>query len=396
MMPAIVDRVHIHRLHIPLRRRVSHAATSRDTSEPIIVSVELRNGTVGYGETLPRKYVTGEDTETAVATIGRVFVPVLAEFHADRFPDALAAIEALPWTDEHGVPVPAARAAVEMALLDATLRCFDRQMDDVVAWMGLPGFGSPGALSSIRFSGVLAGNDTARTLKRLRWMYWYGLRHFKLKVGTTGDRERLVGVARYLDRAIRRGKASLRVDANGAWSKDEAIEWLGDSADLAIACVEQPLAKGSEADLPILHDLFSFRLMHDESLVTMNDAERLIALGVAGGFNIRLSKCGGMLPSLRIAARARRSEIPIMMGCMVGETSILSSAGLHFLQVCPGVDWAEGCFGSLLLTADVTRRGLRFGIGGRPPRIPKGGISGDVDEARLARLGDTDPVVVKL
>ena len=91
------------------------------------------------------------------------------------------------------------------------------------------------------------------------------------------------------------------------------------------------------------------------------------------------------------------TEVILQLGGSPGlRIADMTSAGLHFLQVCPGVDWAEGCFGSLLLTADVTRRGLRFGIGGRPPRIPKGGISGDVDEARLARLGDTDPVVVKL
>ena len=60
LSPAPVKRITIHTLAIPLRSTVSHAAAIRRIADPVVVAVELRSGVVGYGETLPRSYVTGE------------------------------------------------------------------------------------------------------------------------------------------------------------------------------------------------------------------------------------------------------------------------------------------------------------------------------------------------
>jgi len=238
-------------------------------------------------------------------------------------------------------------------------------------------------------------------------MYWYGLRHFKLKVGTPGDRERLERTCRYLRRPLAKGRATLRIDANGAWSKESAIEWLSATAHLPISAVEQPLPRGNEDELPELAacvaggrargmNAAARVFVHDESLVTLDDAQRLIELGVADAFNIRISKCGGLIPSLRMAALARRHNVGIQLGCMVGETSILSAAGLRFLEVCPGVTWAEGCFGSFLLSADVPAKAIRFGYAGRPPKLKEPGLGVAVDPIRLKRLCTVEPFVVNL
>ena len=399
-----------------MRRKVSHAAAERTTADPIVVAVELTNGTIGYGETLARDYVTGETRASVVVAIERVIAPAIVRFHARSLPDALEALESLPWHDRHGRPIPAARAAVELALLDAVLRTYGRGMDDVVAWMGLPGFGEPGSLTRIRYSGVLAASKPESVLRQLRAMYWGGLRHFKLKVGTPNDRASLERVTRYLRRPIARGRVTLRVDANGSWSLGEADEWLRETSFVPIAGVEQPLPRHSEGDLaelirrkrvtvgepasPVGSRSGSRRLdrllIHDESLLVIDDAHRLIRSGVAGGFNIRISKCGGLIPSLRIAALALRSGVAIQLGCMVGETSILSAAGLRFLSVCPSVLWAEGCFGSFLISGDVVARPLRFGYGGRPPRIDSRGLGVEVDPQRLAALADSSPIVMNL
>jgi L-alanine-DL-glutamate epimerase-like enolase superfamily enzyme len=267
------------------------------------------------------------------------------------------------------------------------LGSYGRNMDAVVQWMGLPGFGSPGSLRTIRYSGVLAAGTLKKTMRQLRLMYWGGLRSFKLKVGFKGDLNRLMRVAEYLHRGIDAGRVTLRVDANGAWSFDEAKEWLTGASRLPLSAVEQPLAKGQDALLGDLKKATRHALMYDESLATMADAERLVALGVADAFNIRISKCGGLMASLRLAAYARRHNVRIQLGSMVGETSVLSAGGLRFLEVCPRVEWVEGCFGSFLLKGDVTRRSLRFGFGGRPPRLEREGLGVDVDDNLIARYG---------
>lgn len=381
---------------IPFRVGVQHAASDRTVADPIIVEVELTDGTCGFGETLARPHITGETAESVIEAVGRVFAPALLGFHPESFPDALEAVDALPWKDAGERPITAARAGIELAMLDAVLRHFGRTADDIVQWMGLAGFGSPGCIRQVRFSGVPESDDLSATMRQLRLMYWGGLRQFKLKVGTPGDLERTLRVAACLSRPIAKGRATLRVDANGAWSVDQAAEWLAATSDLQIAAVEQPLSRGDELKLIELRERFSVPFVHDESLITEDDARRLIGLGVADFFNIRIGKCGGFLPSLRIAALARRHYVRIQLGCMVGETCVLSAAGLRFLEVCPFVSWAEGCFGSFLLRGDIASKGLRFGYGGRPPRLDGAGWGVRVDAGRLKEFSAAEANVIHL
>ncbi|MBI1826636.1 MAG: hypothetical protein HY287_13400 [Planctomycetes bacterium] len=392
-----------------MRTRVAHAALSRDSSERVIVGVELLNGVMGYGETLPCEYVAGETVVTLIRDLQEIFAPAVMKFHAKSFPEALESIDALPCETENGRIITAARAAIELALLDASMRAFDRDMDAIVQWMELAGFGSPGSINHIRFSGVLAIDDDRLTMRTLRRMYWAGFRDFKLKVGFEGDIVRLKRVVNYLRKAIARGRVTLRVDANGAWSPEEAAHWIAANSDLPIAAIEQPVPRGTvpafrsalessrkneksirptHAPLPLV--------VYDESVITRNDAEELINLGGPIGFNIRICRCGGLLPSLRLAALARRAGVAIQLGCMAGETSILFAAGLRFLEACPEVRWAEGCDGSRVLARDITDRSLRFGLGGKPPRLRGAGLGVQVSPSLLAKHGQGTPIVLNL
>ena len=109
-----------------------------------------------------------------------------------------------------------------------------------------------------------------------------------------------------------------------------------------------------------------------------------------------LCKCGGLLPSLRLARFARQHDALIQLGCMVGETSILSAAGRAFLEMVPRVVFAEGWFGSFLLSEDVVRRPLRFGYGGRGRSLPGPGFGVTVDPNRLHALAADRPTELAL
>ena len=150
------------------------------------------------------------------------------------------------------------------------------------------------------------------------------------------------------------------------------------------------------ADLPALKACVNTPLMYDESLVTMDDANRLIEQKVADAFNIRISKCGGLLPSLRLAHLAHKHGVTIQLGCMVGETSILSAAGRRFLEMAPGVRFAEGWHGTLLISNDVVRKSLRFGYGGRGRALGPYGLGIVVERARLESLCLDRPIVLEL
>ena len=393
-----------------------HAAAERTASDAIVVRVETVHGHSGFGETLAREYVTGETAATVLGAIRDVYLPFLTTFRARSFADAFEAIDALPWVTREGHPCSAARAAVELSLLDLTLRIFARDMESLVGWLDLPGFGKPGSLDRIRFSGVLASEDLSRTMRQLRLMYWSGLRHFKLKVGFPEDAQTVRAVARYLGSVLRDGRATLRVDANGAWTAASAHDWLQGMRDVPLVAVEQPLSPADDSKLvPLVDDgLLSGTVgrvgrtrlpgsapeapivVLDESLRTLDDAQTLVEAGIGGGFNIRIAKCGGLIPSLRLAAFARREGVQIQLGCMVGETSLLSAAAIRFLEVCPGVRWAEGCFGKLLLRDEIVARPLRFGFGGRPPKPNSGGLGPTPDPRNLDRLCISTPVLYQL
>ncbi|TWT45216.1 L-Ala-D/L-Glu epimerase [Phycisphaerae bacterium RAS1] len=391
-------QLQIHRLGIPLRFAFEHAAATRRVADPVIIELTAAAPYAqhaGYGETLARPYVTGESAESVVADVQRVFVPRLRELSAGNFAETLEFIESLPF-DDGGRVICAARAAVELALLDLAGRVFQRRPADLAGWLGLAGFGPPGALPAARYSGIVIGSRPAKLRRFLRIQRCYGLRDFKLKVAVDGWQERLRWAADVLRPAIDRQRATLRVDANGGWSPAEAHEAVELLDACGVCCLEQPFSEAHDGDLKWLAEQTSCDLMVDESLVTADDATRLIESGGVRVFNIRIAKQGGLLPALRMSRQALAAGLDVQLGCLVGETSLLSAAGIHFLRLCPKVRFVEGAFGRFLLRDDVTRRSIRFGYGGRV-RAPAGfGLGVDVLPAKLGALRAAEAVNVAL
>ena len=393
MTPLQIRNIRIYKLAIPLRVRFEHAAATRDTVDPVII--QLSAGApyahyVGYGETLARTYVTGESTASVVEDITNLFIPRLSAFAPRTFADALEFIEALP-TQISGRIVTAARTAVELALLDLVGRVFRRRPADITGWMGLAGFGPPGCLASARYSGIIVGRTRRKLAALLRLQRLYGLRDFKLKVAVEGWQQRLEWASQLLRRPLERGRVSLRADANGGWSLAEAHQALPVLERYGVQAVEQPLSDAADEDLPWLAEQTHCAIIVDESLLTVNDAQRLIQAGGVRVFNIRIAKNGGLMPALRIARMALAGGLDVQLGCLVGETSILTAAGIGFLEACPKVRFVEGAFGRFLLRQDITRRSIRFGRGGRVRRRRPFGLGVDVSPHVLDRLAIDRP-----
>jgi muconate cycloisomerase len=391
--PLRIRQLRVFPLAIPLRVRFEHAAAIRDTADPIVVGLSAGAPyahIVGYGETLARPYVTGETTASVAEDLAHLFVPRLVEFRPETFVEALEFIDALPAQTE-GRVVTAARAAVELALLDLSCRAFHRRPADVAGWLGLPGFGAPGCRDTARYSGMVVGRTRGRLKTLLRLQHLYGLRDFKLKVAIEGWQDRLQWACEVLARPLARQTATLRVDANGGWSRDEAIEAAKILDHYGVCALEQPLPDALEVDLIGLAAQTRCDLVMDESLLTLDDARRLIQQGAVRVFNIRIAKNGGLLPSLRLAGLALAAGLDVQLGCLVGETSLLSAAGVAFLEACPRVRFVEGAFGQFLLRQDITARPVRFRYGGRAPRLGGYGLGVDVDPRALEQLSVDHP-----
>ena len=342
---------------IPMRIRFEHARAGRASSTGLLVRLALDGGAVGWGEGIPRDYVTGETLATAVAIIRSDYAARLA---ADA-PLATVPIES------DGIVHNAAWCACELAYLDALGRSRRQRVADMLAGT----FGLKPHRLLRRVSAVLSAGPVEKTRRNLRLMRLLQFRDYKLKVGADAnqDEANLAEVGRQLGRGLRRRRGptrrTLRVDANGAWDLEEAVRQAAGLARWRVVAVEQPLAKGNEAALADLRRRTSVPIMLDESLLTLAEAERLVAGGCVDLFNIRVSKNGGLVQSLHLAALAHRLGLDFQLGCMVGETGVLSAAGRIFLElVGRRARFSEGSYGRLLLGSDVTRERLSFGYGG--------------------------------
>lgn len=389
-----VQCIRLYPLAIPLRKPFEHAAKTRQTADPVVAEVELADGTLGYGECLARPYVTGETPEGVIETIRTVMPDLLIEFRPNNFPEALELIDALPSHNAAGAVINAARAAVELALLDAYSRHFRRPLSEAAGWLDLPGLGPPGSISNVSYSAVVSG-ASAKLAGKVRMMWWYGLRDFKLKVGYDDDVQRVETVVRVLGRSLGR-TTTLRLDANSAWTVDQAIAALRALPLERISCVEQPLARADDIHLSEVRQAVRVDVMPDESLVTLDDAQRLIATDAVDRFNIRLSKNGGFLPSLELVHCARQHGLKYQLGCMVGETSILSAAGRRFLENAPDACFAEGSYGRFLLSGDVVERPVRFGFGGRPRPLAGFGWGITVQVPKLKQYSVCPEIEIRL
>lgn len=366
-------RLDIYRTRLPMRT-FEHSAASREVAEGVVVRVTFADGTSGWGEALPRPYVTGETIESVLADLPRTLWP--------------ACLRDQPLPGEvDGRCIHAAAGAVELALTDRLFGPGGRLHQADFPQLSLPA--SPHRITG-RVSGVVGSSDPARTAARLWKMRLFNLKDFKVKLGlgVDIDRENLRIVSGKLAGRIAAGKCTLRVDVNGAWPAQEVPDRVAELAPLGVCVVEQP-AKVSAAELGELARRCSLPLMADESLLTRADAKALLA-GPAPRrvwWNLRIGKNGGWAPTVALAMEAAREGVPFVAGCLVGESSILSAAQRRLLQWAPAPRFVEGNWGLFLMRGDLTRRSLQFRFGGRLGVVRRTGLGVDVDAGRLERYG---------
>jgi muconate cycloisomerase len=373
----------VHRVRIPLKTKIAHASHERTFSDNLVAECRLANGAVGFGESAPRVYVTGESIDLSVELLRNadwsgLTAPIRAYPDAARTVDALE-LPAAPG-DERGCVGNAARCAVELAVLDACGRSFG---EPLAALAKLPEFAAAYApTDGCRYSGVLTSAGPRKEFFSALKLRLFGFRQIKIKVGSSGQDD-VARLRRF--RGLLPGR-DLRIDANEAWTLEEAERLLAELELFGITAVEQPLKHEDAPKLAELRRRTRIPVMLDESLCSLRDAERAAAGGWCDLFNIRLSKCGGFLRSLRLAAFAKRHGLACQLGCQVGETGILSAAGRHFACSVADLRYLEGSYDRFLVQERLTKQNLTFGFRGRAPALSGPGLSVDVDRTALKRV----------
>lgn len=278
-------------------------------------------GGTGWGESSPSKRVCNES-------------PAQAERALRDFEQNPGWVERILEDAEHvpgGTREPSVRNALLTAHLDAQ---GTRRGIPLHRLLNLP----EGRLPS---SVTISVGPAPAVLKEAAEWDAAGWKIFKVKLGSRHDESALKALRdRYPDKAI-------RVDANEAWSLQEARKRLKLLESLHVEFVEQPLPRDRLTESRMLAREFEIPIVLDEPVLDSEDALRVVREEAGDGINLKLNKCGGPYEARRIVKVARDAGWKVMMGCML-ESSLGLAAGAAFAGV---LDYAD-LDGNVLMTND--------------------------------------------
>ena len=289
--------VDIRLLSLPMRRRLvtahdrAGADASADARELVVVCINTPGGS-GWGE---------------CAALNR---PTYTAEHAAASFDLLSAgLQVDP------VVAPMAHAAVEMALLDLTLKSAGRSL---AAHLGVTATTVP--------AGVAVGLDALDgTLETISALMDEGYARVKLKV-VPGASAAVVAAVRH-----RFGDLELQVDANASFGMDTLPE-LRAMADAGVTAIEQPFAVGDLTSLRALTDLVNVPIIADESVATVGDAQALHERGLLGGLSLKAPRLGGLAAAVAMHRRCTGWAVPMtpggMLECGLGRHALAALAAL--------------------------------------------------------------------
>lgn len=335
-----LTKLDLREVRIPFRFTFKHSLAERQEANNLILAIHSDTGHTGYGEVLPRPYLTGETIESAWEDVQGRWWPAVRELDF--------ALNHAPTQTLHSVYCAAddarrtgSYAGVDIAIHDLWGRVtatpgstlFAQTPTDQLLTCPLGG----GGVKSVKWIG--------RVGKLL------GFREYKLKTGRPDDERRLE-----ISRKILGPQRDIRVDANAGWTVEQTLAAVSMLRQYNVSSIEQPIPAGDVAGLARIQKEGGIDVMADESLCSRADAAALIDADAANIWNVRLAKVGGFTGFLELVEMAGRAGVRIHHGVLVGESPLLAAAA----RACAGLtDFAhvEYGFPNILLKKLPFRRG---------------------------------------
>ncbi len=338
----------IEELKIPFKVSFQHSTASRSETESVLVKAHTDTGNTGLGEGCPRSYVTGESIGTALDFFGK---------YQSELVYISSVNELTEWASTYRVEIdsnPAAFSAIEISLLNALA------LEEGITIEQL--LGLPKIAGEFHYTAVLGTQDPSLFRSQLEKYKAVGFRDYKVKLfgDKAIDQQNLNLLGNQLEPDNR-----IRFDANNHWaSAGDAIHYLK-QLNGSFFAVEEPITANRYEDLKIIYRELGKKIILDESFLKLEDFWNIQEDTHPWIINLRVSKMGGILRSLAIAAKASELGIPIIIGAQVGETSILTRAAITVANAHRKILIAqEGAYGTHLLSYDAVDPSISFGAGG--------------------------------
>lgn len=325
MRPSRLEGVEVVRLRLPLVSPwVTPLATLRHRD--VLLCRAVVEGVSGWGECVaqPDPTYSSEYVDGAEVVIGGVLVPRLIASgvaHGGDVPAALAIVRGHPM----------AKAALEVAVLDAELRLAGVNLaDHLGALVGQPRPARPARVAAGVAVGLHATVDGL--LAEVAAHAAAGYRRIKLKVHPGADAVPVAAVRS----AWPADRLALQVDANGSYAvADDPAQALAPLDAHGLLLIEQPLGVDDLVGHAGLAGRLRTPLCLDESLSSDGAVATALALGACRVVNLKLGRVGGVGEAIRVHDRCRRAGIGLWVGGML-ETGVGRALNLA-LATLPGM-----------------------------------------------------------
>jgi L-Ala-D/L-Glu epimerase len=342
-----INSISLTKLEIPFKTSFKHASAERQVTEAVIAKVRDSNNLCGYGEGCPRHYVTGETIDSCMKFISDNQHILINIDSIESLIDYLSSNSDL--IDKN----PAAWCAVETAILDLLAKQKNTTVESLI--------GIPEINGDFYYTAILGISDDTTFQKHLSQYIKMGFKDFKIKISGNAqhDNSRLKAIYENCE------NSQIRLDANNFFLSDkEALDYLN-NLDRCFWAIEEPISSKNLSALQKLSEKVECKIILDESFLTIQDLEKFSASSNRWIVNVRISKMGGLLRSLKIVRSCEEKSMPFIIGSQVGETSILTRVALSLANTYRhSLIGQEGAYGTHLLERDITTKPIMFNMNG--------------------------------
>lgn len=364
--PLAIRRVDAVPVALPLKKPMKMAGVNITHAQNVVVRIEAKDGTIGWGEAASAPTMTGDTLAGLVAAVRDHLSPLLVDEDAWTRSALMRRMKAAL------VGNSGAHSAVEMALLDLAGRAAQVPLIDLV--------GGP-VRAGVAPMWLLGNKTTEDDIAEAHEREAAGFHFFKLKVGVKPLVAEIEGT--YALRAALGSDVPLCADANCGFTLDTARRYLEGTCAAHLLFLEQPLEPGDLDGFAALARNAPVPLGVDESIHSRSDIGAHARAG-AGGVSLKLIKLGGIGPAIQAAQLCRQLGLNVNVASKIAESSIASAALLHLACAIPDSDWGVSLT-HFYLAEDLVKRPLPLGDGiVARPMGP--GLGVEVDEAAVERF----------
>lgn len=310
------------KVHIDLQHPFKIAFAEIGYAEVVLIKVQTDDGLTGYGEAAPFAPVTGETADGVIAVL-QMLKPGLIGMDPFRIEQIHSMMDNVIYSNG------SAKCAVDLAMYDLMGKA-----------CGQPVYKLLGGYQSVVYNDITIGISTPEEMAASAEQYVGrdGFHILKIKAGIDPDAD-IRAIA--LIREAVGPDVRLRVDANQGYGISDALYAIEGFKKYGVEAVEQCLPYWNHAGMAELKSkVVGMKLMLDESVHDPRDAAALVRGGCADILNIKLMKCGGLLPGLKISDIAESGGVTCMVGCML-ETKLAITAGVSLVAARKNITEAD-------------------------------------------------------